>query len=348
MNTDRRFQKNREAEKEKKALLAAAAIPVIVIILMVIIVIADRGKQNPDETPVSAQIQETEQDIQEESQTEKIKDTQAAEPETAPVPEMEGLQRDKVPEILTLMKRYFSARQDSDAETMSRIYGRGEQTEAQLEEERKKLRNNAKYVQEFENVATYVMEAEEPGSWLVYTLYDIRFYAVKTAAPMIMWCYVYQDPEGNYLIKNTESLTGEEIEFADKISHSEEVRRLASGVNARLKEALTADQELNEIYGVLRDGSPVYGEEPQQKIVVVESQAEETKKEETSEASETKEEESESQPEEESSSEGEEIIIDAFSPEKTSGQETETSAETQESESTDNGVKSSTAAAPGE
>ena len=238
------------------------------------------------------------------------------------------------------MKSYFAAREDSDAETMSRIYGSGEQTEAELEEERKRLRSNAKYVQEFENIATYVMDGETADTWLVYTLYDIRFYSAETAAPMIMWCYVYRDAEGNYLIRSNDTLTEAEIDFADRISHSEEVRRLASGVNVKLKEALTADEELNSIYGVLRDGSPVYGEEPEQRIVVAETTAasEETSAEEETEASEEAE-------TEESQSEAEEETIEAFVPEESGQQET---AEAQEPDASgESSVQSSTAAAPG-
>ncbi len=42
------------------------------------------------------------------------------------------------------------------------------------------------------------------------------------------------------------------------------MRKLASSVNVKLKEALNSDEDLNSVYGVLRDGSPVYdnGEEP--------------------------------------------------------------------------------------
>lgn len=336
MKENKRFRKRSGADEEQRALLTAAAIPLIVIILMIIIVIADHGKAKETENQEPSTTMEAETGNESELQTGEAE----SESEAVEIPEMEGLQRDRVPEILSLMKSYFAAREDSDAETMSRIYGRGDQTEAELEEERKRLRSNAKYVQEFENIATYVMDGETADTWLVYTLYDIRFYSAETAAPMIMWCYVYRDAEGNYLIRSNDALTEAEIDFADRISHSEEVRRLASGVNVKLKEALTADEELNSIYGVLRDGSPVYGEEPEQRIVVAETTAasEETSAEEETEASEEEETE-ESQPE------AEEETIEAFVPEESGQQET---AEAQEPDASgESSVQSSTAAAPG-
>lgn len=344
MKEKKRVRKRSGADEEQRALLTAAAIPLIVIILMIIIVIADHGRSK------EADNQEPSVTVEAETGTESGLQTEAAEPEgeseseseAVEIPEMEGLQRDRIPEILSLMKRYFAAREDSDAEAMNQIYGRGEQTEAELEAERKRLRSNAKYVQEFENIATYVMDGETADTWLVYTLYDIRFYSVKTAAPMIMWCYVYRDAEGNYLIRSTDAMTEAEIDFADRISHSEEVRRLASGVNVKLKEALTADEELNSIYGVLRDGSPVYGEEPEQRIVVAETTA---ASEETSSSSKEETKASEEAETEESESETQEETIEAFVPEESGQQETAGTQESADAEA--GGVQSSTAAAPG-
>ena len=124
---------------------------------------------------------------------------------------------------------------------------------------------SAKYVQEFDNITTYVRDGATADSWLVYALADIKFHSVKTAAPMIMWCYVEKDSEGNYHIIKDENLSEEVLQLIDVSNHSEEVRKLASSVNVKLKEALNSDEDLNSVYGVLRDGSPVYdnGDEPE-------------------------------------------------------------------------------------
>ncbi len=81
---------------------------------------------------------------------------------------------------------------------------------------------------------------------------------------MIMWCYVEKDSDGNYHIINDADLSEEVLQFVDTSNHSEEVRKLASSVNVKLK-ALNSDEDLNSVYGVLRDGSPVYdnGDEPE-------------------------------------------------------------------------------------
>ena len=177
----------------------------------------------------------------------------------------ENLTHDSVPEVLSLMKKYFTARASGDADTMNEIYGVSGLSFTEVEHEKTRLRSNSKYVQEFENITTYVRDGVTADSWLVYALADIKFHSVKTAAPMIMWCYVEKDSEGNYHIINDADLSEDVLQFVDTSNHSEEVRKLASSVNVKLKEALNSDEDLNSVYGVLRDGSPVYdnGDEPE-------------------------------------------------------------------------------------
>ena len=301
MRQDRRFQRKKGGE-ERRRLIQMAAIPLLVVILMIIIVIADHIKAGSGETEpeVTAEQMETPGEIcvddpngiVDGNGTESGGETAAEPQEPLGAFETEDFRKDSIPEILELMKAYFDAREASDAAAMNQLYGGGELTEAQLEENRMKLRSNAKYVLGFENISTYVREANVPDTWLVYTLYDIRFHSVETAAPMIMWSFVKMDGEGVYRLVEQSELSEELLEFADKVNHSEEVRRLASDVNVRLKEALTADEALNEVYGVLRDGSPVYGEEETEPaVVVVEEETEETR--------ETKESESEQETPEE-------------------------------------------------
>lgn len=270
------FLRNESTDAEKKALLPVLVVPLVVIVLMIVIVLADYGKKRAAEPVVAtetveAQPEETETMAAETDTESAAEETDAEEKSNAETPEENGdpyatenLTHDSVPEVLSLMKKYFTARASGDADTMNEIYGVSGLSFTELEHEKTRLRSNSKYVQDFENVTTYVRDGVTADSWLVYALADIKFHSVKTAAPMIMWCYVEKDSEGNYHIINDEDLSEDVLQFVDTSNHSEEVRRLASSVNVKLKEALNSDEDLNSVYGVLRDGSPVYdnGDEP--------------------------------------------------------------------------------------
>lgn len=277
------FFQNESADEEKKALLPVLVIPLVVIVLMIVIVLADYGKKRAEEPPAVTETAETEEQEPEtmaetgesaetETDAEAEAETEASEENGDPYA-TENLTHDSVPEVLSLMKKYFTARASGDADTMNEIYGVSGLSFTELEHEKTRLRSNSKYVQEFENITTYVRDGVTADSWLVYALADIKFHSVKTAAPMIMWCYVEKDSEGNFHIINDADLSENVLQFVETSNHSEEVRKLASSVNVKLKEALNSDEDLNSVYGVLRDGSPVYDDGQEPEVVIGEEES---------------------------------------------------------------------------
>ena len=277
------FFQNESADQEKKALLPVLVIPLVVIVLMIVIVLADYGKKRTEEPAAVTETAETqEQEPETMAETGESAETEtdtAAEAETEASEEKgdpyatENLTHDSVPEVLSLMKKYFTARASGDADTMNEIYGVSGLSFTELEHEKTRLRSNSKYVQDFENITTYVRDGVTADSWLVYALADIKFHSAKTAAPMIMWCYVEKDSEGNFHIINDTDLSENVLQFVETSNHSEEVRKLASSVNVKLKEALNSDEDLNSVYGVLRDGSPVYDDGQEPEVVIGEEES---------------------------------------------------------------------------
>lgn len=277
------FFQNESADAEKKALLPVLVIPLVVIVLMIVIVLADYEKKRAEELPAVTETAETEEQepetMAETGESAETETDTAAEAETEASEEnrdpytTENLTHDSVPEVLSLMKKYFTARASGDADTMNEIYGVSGLSFTELEHEKTRLRSNSKYVQEFENITTYVRDGVTADSWLVYALADIKFHSVKTAAPMIMWCYVEKDSEGNFHIINDADLSENVLQFVETSNHSEEVRKLASSVNVKLKEALNSDEDLNSVYGVLRDGSPVYDDGQEPEVVIGEEES---------------------------------------------------------------------------
>lgn len=274
-----------KGEQGSISLLQVLMVPLVVIVLVVIILAADKKEDllNPSEEEQAAwetegNPEETEneddktlEEAETENEVQSAEETQSTDPF-----ETEVLRKDSDPEILELMKRYFRARASADAQALSQLYGRNDVSEQELVELEKRLQSISRYVQTFEHVATYVMDAAEPDTWLVYAVTDIRFHTVKTAAPMIMWTFVKKSAD-EYILVSPDQLTKNQLRLVDVAGHSEEIRRLASSVNEKLKEALMEDGDLNTVYGVLRDGSPVWeGKESSQPVVVIGEEQEET------------------------------------------------------------------------
>ncbi|MCI8659053.1 MAG: hypothetical protein HFG54_02240 [Lachnospiraceae bacterium] len=288
--------RGKKISQDQKKMLHVMTLPLIVVILIIIILIAERGEKEevlPDPptaatmepgmtAPAAGALEEMGERLPEEpgdepDETQPEETERETEPGEQDAFATERFRRDGEPEVLALMESYFRARELADAEAMNQIYGIGEVSSQALEEQSARMRNNSKYVQGFENIVTYVMDGENANSWLVYAVADINFYSSKTRAPMILWCYVTVDGEGNYHIVDNRQLSPKALQLVNEASRSEEVRKLAADVNRRLKEALNSDENLNHVYGVLRDGSPVWegtGEtEPEVLIVGEESEA---------------------------------------------------------------------------
>ena len=295
----------RRLNQEQKTFLQMMALPAVVVILIVVIRIMERPKEEPEESvePPTVAMMETGITItggQPDWEDERLPEEPGVEPETMESEEpeaetepeeldefaTESFQRDSVPELLTLMERYFEARELADASAMNQLYGISGLTDQELEAQSARMRNNSKYVQNFENIVTYVKEGPDTNSWLVYAVADINFYSSKTRAPMILWCYVTKDGEGNYVIKNNQDFSPAEQQFINEANHSDEVRKLAADVNHRLREALSSDENLNRVYGVLREGSPIWEgtEESEPEVVIGSTDPESMPEPETSEA----------------------------------------------------------------
>lgn len=305
MREHSRFRRDGQKTDGDKPLFPVVIIPLVVIILIIVIMVADRGGKGSEAANAEAQQAPQNEAVQQDGadpagsddgendgsgeqadlngsvdDADGADDADANGADSSDADGGDGashmsetmaanLQKDGVPELLSLMQTYFQARAAGDAETMNQLYGISGLSVSALEAEKTRMRSNSKYVRSFENIITYVKEGVEPGAWLVYTTCDIQFHSVETAVPMIMWCYVTTDAEGNYLILRPEDLSVEMQRHVDEMNRTEEVRSLASDVNTRLKEALLNDADLNEVYGVLRDGSPVYQQEDETDAVQI-------------------------------------------------------------------------------
>lgn len=271
------FRQGQKKAEERKRLLKIAAIPIAVILLILVIVVADRDKNEPKQADVQPQT-EVETVAELETEVSEVESEHAAAQAEEPGPEPEEIEappekqiltKDAFPEIVSLMKDYYQARATGDAELLNRLYGIDGLSVTQLESEKTRMRSNSKYLRNFDNIVTYTAEGLAEHEWLVYSTCDMHFHSVETTAPMIMWCYVVKQDDGTLLLQNPEELSPEILQYVERVNRSQEVRSLASDINVRLKEALISDTELNAIYGVLRDGSPVYEDEEAQARMAV-------------------------------------------------------------------------------
>ncbi len=266
---------------EAKSMLPMAGIALLAVVLIIIIVIAQSCGAGKAKEP------ETEEIVFEDVETETISafsdpdEDEGQITDTLPSTEAEedygSLTKNGDPELLAVMTRYFTARANADLDTINELYGITDASSQELAEDQEVLQFNAKYISSFDDITTYVMDGPYSDSWLVYTTTDISFYTCSTKAPTIMWCYIEKDDDGEYHILDSHRLTNELNEYAEEENHTPEVRALAADINTRLLEALESDPELEETYGILRSGSPLWEntDEAETAVAVIEEEEEE-------------------------------------------------------------------------
>ena len=253
--------------------LRILAVPLIVIILILVIVLADRRSapetstdqvETAEEGTVLENTDESSEETDGESSQADPEETSdegenGEEPSSDAEGESEGdedqseLRRSDIPEITALMEEYCAAKVSCDAEAMYRIYGRTDMTG--VEELRQRMEYRARYVENIENVESYLLPGLEDNSYVVYVTADIKFRVSETLAPTIMWCYVRMEDDGTYHI--VENVTAEEAEYAAKAERTESVSALAAQVDEELELAIASDSGLASAYSTLREGTTV-------------------------------------------------------------------------------------------
>ncbi len=277
MRQDHRFQKKKGLTEDEKRIIPIIALPLIVVVLMAIIVIADR-KEEPGAEPTAAiaetmpQVKETAAPARAQGQGDGV---EGADEDPASF-ETDTFQKDSMPELTAVMKQYFDARAMADAEKINELYGFTDVSSEELQAQKTRLLGNAKYISSFNDVTTYVMEGTGQDNWLVYTTVNIKFYGAKTNSPMIMWCFIEKNGEGQYRILDNSKLPSDMLEYVEAANRTKEVCRLSADVNARLREALDGDEDLAGIYGILHEGSKLWesARETEPEVVILDGTGE--------------------------------------------------------------------------
>lgn len=247
----------RSDDKTKYARLLAIPVAVVLVLLVVILVMDKKpgSSKNTEDTTVS----ET-SDISIEGDTESSAgdgtEDASVEPDNNEYNQdfsAYELQKDVNPQVNELISTYFQAKVDQDAQALYKVFGKGE--DDRLEERKQQLKDEAVYIEDYQDITCYTKAGMTDDSYVVYVTYDVKFRRVDTLAPGLMWCYVVKNDNGDYIIR--ENVVGDEADYVAEQNRTEDVRLLSTQVNERLKQAIESDSLLAGIYKDLSNGAVV-------------------------------------------------------------------------------------------
>lgn len=153
-----------------------------------------------------------------------------------------------IAKIDELMKTYYKAKIENDAETLNKIVDT--ETPYSVSE----LTSETQYISRYDSFYTYVIPGMSETDFIVYVTYDIFFRGIETGAPSLNH-FVVIKAEDEYRI-NAKTLDDEFAEYVTRTENSQNAKALREEVDAKLKKACDTDPDLKELITLLSGGEP--------------------------------------------------------------------------------------------
>ncbi len=161
----------------------------------------------------------------------------SGESQTQDQPAEEPLLENKDPELNDLVNRYFTALAAGDEETLTALRDNTENKELL------RMQENSSRIDSYSSIVCYTKSGLEPGSYVVFAYYEVKFKGTETALPGITPLYVYQNEEGSYFLHDLEQ-QDEQAARAGAVAAQEDVVQLYARVSEEYQRRLQEDEGL--------------------------------------------------------------------------------------------------------
>ncbi|MCI8994301.1 MAG: hypothetical protein HFI30_01240 [Lachnospiraceae bacterium] len=175
-----------------------------------------------------------------------------------PVEVPNNLEENANPQVTELIQTYYTCMAAGDVEGLLAV------VDVLTEEEQSYVESLKTLIEGYQNVRCYTKRGMDPGTYLAFARYDLKFVAADTMAPGIEAYYVGRNDDGSYYIL-LDTPSQELLDYVNQVVQDEDVQALYQEVQTAFESAKSADEKLAE-YGMkleeLKGGSePESGEE---------------------------------------------------------------------------------------
>lgn len=140
------------------------------------------------------------------------------------------------PEILNLVTKYYTARQEKDYATLKGMCESFDDTVQNA------IETQDAAIESYSNIMAYSKNGPEEGTYIVYVYFDVKLTGISTLAPSLRELYVVTDVEGNLMVGNTADVE----EYLLERRSDNDVQALVSDVKQKLETAKNADADLKD------------------------------------------------------------------------------------------------------
>ncbi len=155
----------------------------------------------------------------------------------------EGLQVNGHPKVNALIEKYFLASTHGNTGTLKEII------RPFTESDEAAAARKSEFVESYDNITCYTEDGVDEGTYVVFVYYDLKFPEVDTSVPGLETWIVSSDENGNLFInKDMESISEDMSTQIEELLKREDVVQLFESVDAKMQEALLADENLKALY----------------------------------------------------------------------------------------------------
>ena len=173
-----------------------------------------------------------------EPQTEIQTDVLQTEGQDTAVKEDNNLEKNR-PEILALVEKYYTARQNKDYETLAGMCENFDDAEKAL------IESQDAAVESYSNFMTYSKAGLTDDAYVVYIYVEIKLTGIDTQAPSLHEKYILKDVEGNLMIAETD-YSQEVLSYTQEMHADADVQALIKDVDDALEAACQQDAALKQ------------------------------------------------------------------------------------------------------
>lgn len=168
--------------------------------------------------------------------------TPTLEPTPTPIPIHPIEKSGTYPEIDTLFKSYYDAKNNRDIETLKNILSDPSKVESE-----EQLQTKTEYIEDYRNIKTYTKKALTEGTYIVYVYHEIKFTSINTPAPGLAKFYVVTG-EDNKLKIYSGDMSAEIKTYYDERNNDEDVIALIEMTDEKSKKAVEQDEDLKNFW----------------------------------------------------------------------------------------------------
>lgn len=155
----------------------------------------------------------------------------------------EGLLVNEYPKVNALAEKYFAAVMNGNIDTLKEIvipFSESDQAAATRISE---------FVESYDDLNCYTEDGVDENTYIAFVSYQLKFPEVDTPAPALETWIISTDESGSlYINRDMSTLSDDMKTQLEELLVREDVKKLFSDVDAKMLEALNADESLKSLY----------------------------------------------------------------------------------------------------